>query len=451
MERTYIAIDLKSFYASVECRDRGLDPLEARLLVADESRSQNTICLAVSPALKALGIPGRCRLFEAQRLIAKAEKESGRKIDFIIAKPHMARYIEVSRKIYSIYLDSVSPDDIHSYSIDECFIDATSYMRLYNLTGIGFARHLISNVYRETGITATAGIGENLYLAKIAMDIIAKKARPDQYGARIASLSVMEYRKMLWDHEPITDFWRIGWGIANRLMQMNIRTIGDLARFSIDNQDWLYRQFGVDAELLVDHAWGIETCTMEDIKNYRSSSVSLSNGQVLFKSYTYQEARVIVREMTESLVLELVERGLNASAVSVMIGYDRDEDPRRNTAMDHYGRRMPGYSNKCMYINPPSRLFSSIVPKALEAYDSACDRSLHIRRINVTFQDLVEEKDIQPDLFLTEDNSVKEKDLEDAIVRLQGKYGKNALVKLTSLEECSTLMERNNMIGGHHR
>ena len=319
----FLAIDLKSFYASVECVERGLDPLRANLLVADESRTDKTICLAVSPSLKALGVPARPRLFEAKQKIAEAQGRLRRKIEYIIAPPQMARYLQVSAEIYGIYLNYIAPRDIHVYSIDEVFIDTAPYLRHLRMNARELAVALIRDVLRTTGITATAGIGTNLYLAKIAMDIVAKKAPPDSDGVRIAELDERGYRELLWDHRPLTDFWMIGHGTEARLERIGVRTMGELARYSLYDQKTLYKIFGVDAEILIDHAFGQESCTMEDIKRYRPSSSSLSSGQVLPRPYSFAEARVVIAEMAEGVVLELVEKGLTCEAMTLHVSFDR--------------------------------------------------------------------------------------------------------------------------------
>lgn len=328
----FIACDLKSFYASVECVERGLDPLTTNLLVADETRTDATICLAVSPSLKALGVPGRPRLFEAKQKIAEAQARLRRKIDYIIAPPQMAKYLEVSAAIYGIYLKYVAPMDVHVYSVDEVFIDAAPYLGHLHMRAHELAILMIRDVLRTTGITATAGIGSNLYLAKVAMDLVAKKAKPDSNGVRIAELDEELYKDLLWDHLPLTDFWQIGHGTANRLARIGVSTMGELARYSLYDENTLYKIFGIDAEILVDHAFGIESCTMADIKNYRPSSTSISSGQVLTRPYTFAQARIVIAEMTEQVVLELVEKRLTAEAIVLHVSYDRENCERGNYA-----------------------------------------------------------------------------------------------------------------------
>ena len=322
-EKTYIAIDLKSFYASVECVDKKLDPLTARLVVADESRTEKTICLAVTPALKAYGLSGRSRLFEVYQKCEEVKRSTGKELDFVIAVPRMARYIEYSTRIYEIYLKYVSKDDIQVYSIDEVFMDVTHYLSLYKMTAEELARTIIMDVLNETGITATAGIAPNLYLCKVAMDIGAKHIDADSYGVRIASLDVRSYREKLWSHTPITDFWRTGPGTARRLEKYGIHTMGDIARLSLEDEDTLYKTFGIDAEILIDHAWGYEPCSIEDIKRYKPKTNSFSSGQVLQEPYSYDKTRIVVREMTEELVLDLVDKGLKSLSFTLEIGYDR--------------------------------------------------------------------------------------------------------------------------------
>ena len=318
----YIAIDLKSFYASVECVERGLDPLKARLVVADQSRTNKTICLAVSPALKSFGISGRARLFEVEQKIAEINRGRKTKIDYVVAPPRMAHYMKYSTKIYETYLKYIAPEDIHVYSIDEVFIDATGYLKSYNISAHELAMKMIRDVLRTTGVTATAGIGTNLYLAKIAMDIVAKHMPPDQDGVRIAELDEMSYRKKLWAHQPLTDFWRIGSGYAKRLAKYNLRTMRDIAKASLTSSDLLYKEFGINAELLIDHAWGYEPCTMADIKSYRPTNTSISSGQVLTRPYSAKEAETIIREMTDTLSLNLVDQNLVTDHVHLYVGYD---------------------------------------------------------------------------------------------------------------------------------
>ena len=357
-EKSYIAIDLKSFYASVECAERGLDPLTTNLVVADPSRTEKTICLAVSPSLKAYGIPGRARLFEVYQKLNEYKRRTGTDVKFIIAPPHMAKYIDVSSQIYEIYLKYISPEDIHVYSIDECFMDVTHYLELYHMSARELAGTMIHDVLEQTGITATAGIGTNLYLSKIAMDIVAKHAPADDDGVRIAELDEPGYRRMLWTHRPLTDFWRIGPGIARRLEQNGMYTLGDVARRSVYDEDSLYRIFGIDAEILIDHAWGYEPCEMSDIKSYRPDTNCISSGQVLQCPYDAGKARIIVQEMADLMVLDLVEKGMVTDSVTLTIGYDRcsvDEGSYRGEiTMDHYGRCVPKHAHGTVSFGTPS-------------------------------------------------------------------------------------------------
>lgn len=482
-ERTYIAIDLKSFYASVECADRGLDPLDTNLVVADSSRTEKTICLAVSPSMKSLGLPGRCRLFEVNQKMAEVNAERRRKsrlrdksrsrkrldadpsleLDCIVAPPRMARYMEVSRSIYSIYLRHASPDDIHVYSIDEVFIDATDYMKLEGMEAREFARMLIYEVLRETKITATAGIGTNLYLAKIAMDIEAKHMKSDEAGVRIASLDEISYRKRLWEHTPLTDFWRIGAGTAEHLERLGIRTMGELAAASLGknpgglSEDLLFREFGINAELLIDHAWGYEPCTMKDIKAYRPSSTSVSQGQVLMEPYPFEKARIIIREMADTLALELVEKGMVASAVTLYVGYDsenlRDGTYKGAVKTDWYGRSMPRSLNKSMRLERPTSSSSVLIDTLLKLCDEFLDRRLTVRRINISLSELKrEDSSYQPTLF---DESADEKKLErerrlqEATLRIKDRWGRNAILRALDYTDGATQRDRNNQIGGH--
>ena len=454
-EKYYIAIDLKSFYASVECVDRGIDPLRARLVVADASRTEKTICLAVSPALKAYGIQGRARLFEVIQAVKDIKKQTGRELDFIIAPPRMHKYIEVSSDIYSIYLRYIAPEDIHIYSVDEVFIDASKYLNIYNTTPRGLAEKLVREVLRETGITATAGIGTNLYLAKIAMDIWAKHVKPDEHGARIAELNEESYKKNLWPHRPITDFWRIGRGTADRLEKHGMYTMGDVARMSLYNEELLYRIFGIDAELLIDHAWGIEPVTMQDIKNYRPSVNSISEGQVLSCPYTNEKARVIIFEMTDKLVLEMVRHGLAANSVTLEIGYDRESVDNNKykgkTVRDRYGRVIPEHAHGTVRFESHTSSSKEIIARTLELFDRITDRELTIRRMYVTANNVLREDEIhsQMDFFTSYEDKTKEKNLQKAAIELKNKYGGNALLRGINFTEGATARERNSQIGGH--
>ena len=487
-EKTYIAIDLKSFYASVECRERGLDPMDTNLVVADESRTDKTICLAVSPSLKSYGLPGRCRLFEVREIVRdinrKREREAyGRKLkgksysdkelrknkslalDYIIAKPRMSHYIECSTEIYATYLDYIAPEDIHVYSIDEVFIDATEYLQLYSISAHDFAMKLILAVLEKTGITATAGIGPNLYLAKVAMDIMAKHIKADENGVRIAELDEMSYRRELWSHKPLTDFWRVGHGYARKLEEHRLYTMGDIARCSERNEELLYRLFGVNAELLIDHAWGWEPCTMKDIKEYRPEENSIGSGQVLQSPYTAEKARLVVKEMADSLSLDLVEKKLVTSQIVLAVGYDaenmKNEGFSGKTRKDHYGRTVPKGVHGSVAFSPPTSSSKQISKAAVDIFDNTVDESLLIRRLYITAMKVTDEDEarnepVQLDFFSDEEeirqrkaDEERERRLQDATIAIKRKFGKNALIRGMSLEEGATAMERNNQIGGH--
>jgi DNA polymerase V len=452
-EHIYIAIDLKSFYASVECIERGLNPLTTNLVVADPTRTEKTICLAVSPSLKTYGIPGRARLFEVQQKLKEIKQHTGKEVEYIIAPPQMARYIEVSADIYATYLKYISPEDIHVYSIDECFMDVTNYLSLYQMSAKELAVKMIHDVLEKTGITATAGIGTNLYLCKIAMDIVAKHVEPDASGVRIAELDELSYRKLLWDHRPITDFWRIGGGIAKRLENSGLYTMGDIARASLHNEDLLYRLLGIDAELLIDHAWGYEPCSMEDIKSYQPSTNSISSGQVLQYPYDFHKARIIVQEMTDLLVLELVEKGLVTDSLTLTIGYDRisvDEGKYKGeVTYDRYGRAIPKSAHGTANLGTTSSSTKKIMTAVMELYDRIVSKELMVRRVTLSANNLVEERYEQYDLFTDPAEQAKERKIQEAMLSIKKKFGKNAILKGINLEEGATTMERNNQIGGH--
>lgn len=497
-EKQYIAIDLKSFYASQECIARGLDPLTTNLVVADMSRTEKTICLAVSPSLKAYGIPGRARLFETIQKVKEANalritKAPGRKftgkscdanelkanpaleIDFIVAPPRMAHYMECSTRIYEIYLKYVAPEDIHVYSIDEVFIDATPYLKTYGLTAYEFAGKLIYEVLETTGITATAGIGTNLYLCKIAMDIMAKRTQPDRFGARIAQLDEMSYRQELWSHRPLTDFWRVGGGYARKLEAHGLFTMGDIARCSLNNEDLLYKLFGVNAELLIDHAWGWEPCTIADIKAYKPSSNSLGSGQVLQCPYTAGKAKLIVREMTDMLVLDLVDKGLVTDQMVLTVGYDRESltDPEISrkysgpVVTDRYGRKIPKHAQGTANLHRRTSSTKLITDAVMELFDSIVNPDLLVRRLNLAANRVTAERDVpqeqgprQLDLFMDYEAEEKRKEEEDtalerekrkqqAVLCIRKKYGKNAILKGMNFEEGATAIDRNGQIGGH--
>ena len=414
-----ICIDLKSFYASVECVERGLDPFKTNLVVADPTRSKSTICLAITPAMKALGIRNRCRIHEIPE-----------NIEYITAMPRMQLYIDYSVKIYGIYLRYVSKEDIHVYSVDECFIDVTNYLSLYHLSAREMAVELMKAVMDETGITATAGVGTNLYLAKIAMDIVAKHV-----DDHIGILDEFSYREQLWEHTPLSDFWRIGSRTERKLAGYGIHTMGDIAMASLTSEDWLYKMFGIDAELLIDHAWGYETCRMRDIKNYHSEEHSLSNGQVLMRNYTFEEAGVIVREMTDNLVLDLFEKGMVTNSVTLWIAYDH--------RYEHEA------SKGTVKLSKPTNSSSEIIEAVVELYQKIADRHTGIRRLDVCANRIAPESYIQYSLFDDPVQTDKERHLQEAVLSVKQRYGKNAIMRGANLLECSTYIERNNQIGGH--
>ena len=502
--RTYIAIDLKSFFASVECKERKLDPLKTNLVVADAARTEKTICLAVTPSLKSYGIPGRARLFEVvQRVREENQKRAAAApghrlegtsyddnalknnpslaIDYVIAPPRMALYMEYSTKIYNIYLKYVAPEDIHVYSIEEVLMDVTSYLRTYGMSARELARTMIQDVLAETNITATAGIGTNLYLCKIAMDIVAKHVEPDDDGVRIAQLDEMQYRKLLWDHRPLTDFWRVGAGYARKLEENGMYTMGDVARCSMGkedsfyNEDLLYRLFGVNAELLIDHAWGYEPCTMEMIKAYRPTTSSLCSGQVLQCPYDFEKTRLVVQEMVDLQVLDLVDKGLMTDQVVLTIGYDIENltDPKRRKAyrgevtIDRYGRAVPKHAHGTINLKGHTSSTIEITEKVMELYDRIVDPTLLVRRINMTVNHLEVESAVvqkeeyeQLDLFTDyaqkeekdrEERQMREreKNMQHAMIDIKKKYGKNAIIKGMNLQEGATACDRNRQIGGH--
>lgn len=452
-EHVYIAIDLKSFYASMECVARGLDPLTTNLVVADESRTEKTICLAVSPALKALGIPGRPRLFEVEQAVKRIRQQTGRQITYLIAPPRMERYIDASADIYEIYLRYISAEDIHVYSIDECFMDVTQYLGLYQKTAYELARDMIYDVLGQTGITATAGIGSNLYLCKIAMDIWAKHVPADAAGVRIAQLDEQNYRRLLWDHQPLTDFWRIGNGIARQLSGIGIRTMGEIARMSVQDEEVLYRMFGIDAELLIDHAWGYEPCTMQDIKTYVPKTNSFSSGQVLKCPYEKQKARIVVQEMVDLMVLEMVDKHVATDSLTLTVGYDRcnvdQGNYRGEIKEDRYGRSVPKSAHGTVNLGAPSNSTRKVMDAVLDLYDRIVSPHLFVRRITLNANHLVEEGYVQMDLFTDPEEMAKERKLQEAMLHIKKKYGKNAILKGVDLEEGATMQERNGQIGGH--
>lgn len=502
--RTYIAIDLKSFYASVECRERKRDPLTTNLVVADKSRTEKTICLAVSPSLKNYGIPGRPRLFEVVQKVNEANnariwnapgrvfsgssddseelaKNPALEIDYIVAPPRMAYYMEYSTRIYRIYLKYIAPEDIHAYSIDEVFMDVTHYLATYQMTARELAMTIIQDVLQTTGITATAGIGTNLYLCKIAMDIVAKHIEPDKDGVRIAELDEMSYRRLLWSHRPLTDFWRVGRGYTKKLEEHGLYTMGDIARCSIGktdeyyNEELLYNLFGINAELLIDHAWGYEPCTMEQIKAYKPETNSICSGQVLQRPYDFDKAKLVVKEMTELMVLELVDKGLVTDQIVLTIGYDIENltDENRNrkykgeVTIDRYGRRVPKHAHGTTNLKKQTSSTQLIINAVTELYDRIVDKNLLVRRINITANKLVDEASVnhteeyrQLDLFTDyeemnkkqseeEANLEREKRMQKAVLDIKKKFGKNAIMKGMNLQEGATAKERNAQIGGH--
>jgi len=490
-KRYYIAIDLKSYYASVECVERGLDPLKAYLVVADKSRTDKTICLAVSPALKALGIPGRPRLFEVVQRVGEINRERERlaalqhrkfvPLEYITAPPRMSYYIEYSSKIFGIYMKYVSPEDIHVYSVDEAFIDATPYLGAYNMTARELAMTMIKDVLDTTGITATAGIGTNLYLCKVAMDIVAKHIPADENGVRIAELDEMSYREKLWEHRPLTDFWRVGRGYEKKLEENGLYTMGDIARCSLGGNDelynskLLYKLFGVNAELLIDHAWGREPVTIADIKAYRPASSSLSTGQVLHKPYTFEKGLLIVKEMTDLLVLDIVDKGLVTTGLTLTIGYDTENlaDPERlksykgKKVYDYYGRAVPKHAHGTVRPERPTSSTRDIMRAITELYIKIVDPELLIRRVNISAENLIAVTDVeagseyeQTDLFVDYEAQKarrerdelflnKERFRQKALLSIQKKYGRNAILKGMNFEEDARTRERNGEIGGH--
>ena len=496
MKRTYIAIDLKSFYASVECVERGLDPLTTNLVVADGSRTEKTICLAVSPSLKAHGVPSRPRLFEVieqvkaanadRRWRAPKKKLVGSTyddrlisedptlaIDYIVATPRMALYMDYSARIYSVYLKYFSPDDIHVYSIDEVFIDVTGYLKTYKMSAYELSERVVSDVLASTGITATVGIGTNLYLCKVAMDIVAKRMRPNKDGARIATLDEMSYRRLLWDHKPLTDFWRVGHGYAKKLNERGMHTMGDVALMSLYNEELLYRLFGVSAELLIDHAWGYEPCKIEDIKNYRAESHSISTGQVLSCPYEYEKARLVAREMCDLLSLDLTEKRLVTKQLVLTVCYDienlKDESKgyRGEISVDCYGRIIPKHAHGTVNLERHTSSTKEMVSALEGLFARIVDPSLLVKRINITASGVIfehecrDEGDVkQLDFFTDFEEAEKleaerktayarEKREQSAIISIRRRFGKNAILKGMNFEEGATTIERNMQIGGH--
>jgi DNA polymerase V len=458
-EKIFIAIDLKSFYASVECRERGLDPLKAKLVVADKSRTSKTICLAVTPALKAYGLSGRSRLFEVEAKAREIKRRTGNTLEYIVAPPRMSLYIQYSSRIYNVYLKFFAPEDIHVYSIDEVFIDVTSYLSFYKTTAHELTVKVIHEVLSETGITATAGIAPNLFLCKVAMDIVAKHIPADKDGVRIAELDVASYRKLLWNHQPITDFWRIGPGTEKRLGKYFIRTMGDIARTSLKNPKLLFREFGIDAEILIDHAWGIENVEMKNIKSYKSQTKSLSNGQVLQEPYTFEKAKIIVREMAELLAVDLFKKKLVTGSVSLYVGYDmaslKNPDFYGEVAYDCYGRKVPVPAHAGMSLGTETNSLKLIVETLVYMYEKIVNPACLVRRINIRANNIKLMSECQKGLFDELDveeggmNQKKEDSLQKTRLEIMRKFGKNAILKGMNLEKGATTRERNMQIGGH--
>ena len=459
MARTYAAIDLKSFFASVECILRGLDPLKAKLVVADESRTEKTICLAVTPALKAYGIPGRARLFEVNQKVREVERRTGEKVEFLIAKPQMAKYVEYSTKVYNVYLKYVSAEDIHAYSIDECFLDLTKYLKLYKKTARELVKTIIQDVFTTTGITATGGIGTNLYLCKIAMDIMAKHVDADEDGVRIAELDEMSYRRQLWSHQPITSFWQVGRGIAARLEKCylnggrGIRTMGDLARASVKSPEALYKMFGVNAEILIDHAWGYEPCTIADIKKAKPRSQSTGEGQVLQDPYSFEKARLVVREIVDTVSMTLVSHDLVTNALVLTVGYDRENVDKGiyhgETVVDFYGRTIPKPAHGTANIGYYTSSQAVMAEAVMKLFDRIVNPELTVRRLNLVAADIVDASYEQYDLFTDVQKQQREKKRLKAELLIKKRFGKNAIVKGMDLQEGATTIERNGQIGGH--
>lgn len=495
-QRIYAAIDLKSFYASVECKERGLNPLTTNLVVADSSRTEKTVCLAVSPSLKSYGIGGRARLYQVLQRVKEINQERKRKafnnnfegnshdneelknnpnleLSIIIAPPRMKYYMKYSTDIYNIYLKYFSPDDIYVYSVDEVFCDITHYLKTYNMKPRELITKVIQDVYQTTGITATAGIGTNLYLAKVAMDIVAKHVEPNENGVRIAGLDEMTYRKLLWSHRPITDFWRVGKGYAKRLEKYRMFTMGDVAKTSVENEELLYKIFGINAELLIDHSWGWEPCTIESIKSYKPTSNSISSGQVLHCPYDFDKARLIVKEMTELLSLDLVDKKLITDQMVLTVEYDIEnlvnpnimQEYKGEIVTDRYGRKMPKQAHGTINIDHKTSSTKVIIEAVLKLYDRIVNKKLLVRKIYVVANNVITEREnektkkdefTQLDLFGNyqkkeeiEKSEEKEKQIQKTMIELKNKFGKNAIIKGMNLEEGGTTIDRNNQIGGH--
>ena len=496
MERIYIAIDLKSFYASVECVERNLDALNTNLVVADPSRTEKTICLAVSPSLKSYGISGRARLFEVVQKVEQINndrryKAPGRTlagksywyselkdhpelaVDYIVAPPQMNKYMKVSAQICGIYLKYVAPEDIFAYSVDEVFIDATNYLDIYHLDAHGFARMMIQDVLHTTGITATAGIGPNMFLCKVAMDIVAKHIPADRDGVRIAELDEDGYKENLWEHTPITDFWRVGRGTASRISKIGLYTMGDIARCSTNRQSLgqLYKLLGKNAELLVDHAWGIEPTTIKDVKDYSPDNNSISTGQVLKEPTDYETTKLIVWEMADVLSLDLVEKGVTTNQLVLTIGYDRESlasgKYTGEVTIDYYGREVPKHAHGTINLERHTSSTKLITEAVMKLFDAIADPELLSRRIGIAACNVISDEEAskiprneQMSIFDLENNTsseakeaeeslAKERALQEAMLEIKHKYGKNAVVKAKNLNKGGTAIERNGQIGGH--
>ena len=498
MNRIYACIDLKSFYASVECKERGLDPLTTNLVVADESRTEKTVCLAITPTMKQYGLGGRARLYEVVQKVKEVnyqrkkanyykpftnksvndlelKKDKSLELDYIIAPPRMAYYMDYSTKIYNVYLKYIAPEDIYVYSIDEVFCDITNYLNYNNMTPRELVTKMIHDVYETTGITATGGIGTNMYLAKVAMDIVAKHTEPDKFGVRMAELDELSYKKTLWHHKPLTSFWRVGNGYAKKLESNGLYTMGDIARCSIENEDLLYKLFGINAELLIDHAWGWEPCTIKDIKAYKPDRKSLGSGQVLHCPYNYKKAKLIVKEMADLLSLDLVSKKLVTDQLVMTVGYDIENlttpsirsKYNGEITTDHYGRDIPKHSHGTINIDHYTSSSKVIIEKMVELYERIVNKDLLIRRINIVANNVIAKDKVkdkpqyqQFDLFtnyqeLDEKNKIQKKEeqeenkLQNVLLSIKSKYGKNAILKGMNLEEGGTTIDRNGQIGGH--
>lgn len=494
MKRIYACIDLKSFYASVECVERGLDPLNTNLVVADKSRTEKTICLAVTPSLKQYGLSGRARLYEVEQKVkeinferkklnsyhkftnrsyldSELQKNKSLELTYIIAPPRMKKYMDYSAKIYNIYLKYLAPEDIFVYSIDEVFIEVTAYLKYYKMSASELVSKIIKDIYKTTGITATAGIGTNLYLAKVCMDIVAKKSPPNEIGVRIAEIDEKSYRELLWHHQPLTDFWRVGKGYTKKLAEQNIFTMGDVARCSIHNEDLLYKLFGVNAELLIDHAWGYEPVTLSEVKNYKPEKKSLSSGQVLHFAYNYQKVKLIVKEMIELLSLDLVEKHLVTNQLVLTIRYDRENLTNKEISknyigtvtIDSYGRKIPKHGHGTINLDYYSSSTKYLSKKCLELFERIINKKLLVRKVTISARNLITEEEREKNIILDQldlftnacqkeleiEKQKEELKLQHAILDIKNKYGKSSILKGMNLEEGATTIERNNQVGGH--